>query len=132
LKVILAESAGFCKGVRRAMNLVLERSEQQDAPIYTDGPLIHNPQTIEILKQRGITTMDPERLPGPGDTLFIRTHGIPPERRRELKNLGVRLFDATCPDVAKIQGEILRYRRSGHEIVIVGDKNHAEVVGLAG
>jgi len=132
LKVILAKTAGFCKGVRRALNMVLEKSEQEPGPLYTDGPLIHNPQTIEILERRGIKVAGKGKSPGPGDTLFIRTHGISPERRQELLSLRVRLCDATCPDVAKIQGLIRLYKRSGHTIIIVGDKNHAEVIGLAG
>jgi len=132
LKVILAQTAGFCKGVRRAMNLVLEKSEQESRPLYTDGPLIHNPQTIEILERRGIRVLNKGEQPGRGDILFIRSHGISPKRRQELNSLGVDLCDATCPDVAKIQGLIRRYTRAGYTVLIVGDKNHAEVIGLAG
>jgi (E)-4-hydroxy-3-methyl-but-2-enyl pyrophosphate reductase len=131
LKVILAKTAGFCKGVRRAMNMVLEENERRSGPLYTDGPLIHNPQTIEVLERRGIKVLDQESL-GPGETLFIRTHGISPGRRKEFRESGVDLCDATCPDVAKIQGLIRRYCRDGYLVVIVGDSGHAEVVGLEG
>ncbi|MBN2289960.1 MAG: 4-hydroxy-3-methylbut-2-enyl diphosphate reductase [Candidatus Glassbacteria bacterium] len=132
MKVILAKTAGFCKGVRRAMNMVLEANENIDGPLYTDGPLIHNPQTIEVLERRGIRVMGKDQNLGPDQTLFIRTHGIAPQRREELRNLGVSLCDATCPDVAKIQGLIRRYSRAGYLVVIVGDSGHAEVVGLEG
>ncbi|MEA1997462.1 MAG: 4-hydroxy-3-methylbut-2-enyl diphosphate reductase, partial [Gemmatimonadota bacterium] len=129
---IIAQTAGFCKGVRRALNLVLEKSEQKPGPFFTDGPLIHNPQTIEILERRGVKVLDKATLPAQGDTLFIRSHGISPGRRRELQAMGVRLCDATCPDVAKIQGLIRKHSRAGYSVVIAGDKNHAEVTGLAG
>lgn len=132
MKVLLAETAGFCKGVRLAMNKVLEHSEQTSQTIYTDGPLIHNPQTIEILERRGVKVMRDKDRPKPDETIFIRTHGISPQRRKEIQSFGVTVCDATCPDVAKIQGLIRRHRRAGYLVVIVGDRNHAEVIGLAG
>ena len=132
MKVILAQTAGFCKGVRRAMARVLEQSDMADRPIYTDGPLIHNPQTIQALERRGVRIMDEENRPAEGDTIFIRTHGVSPERREEIKKLGGNLCDATCPDVARIQGLIRKHRNAGDLVVIVGDSKHAEVIGLAG
>jgi (E)-4-hydroxy-3-methyl-but-2-enyl pyrophosphate reductase len=132
MKVILAQTAGFCKGVRRAMAQVLEQSDQADGPIFTDGPLIHNPQTIEVLKQRGVKAISEQDSPGQGDIVFIRTHGVSPSRREEIRNMGGKVCDATCPDVARIQGLIRRHRNAGDMVVIVGDRNHAEVIGLAG
>jgi len=132
VKVFLAETAGFCKGVRRAMNMVLERSEHDSRGLYTDGPLIHNPQTIEMLQNRGVKVLSGQHTPGGGDTVVIRSHGVPPARREELKTLGVNLCDATCPDVARIQGLIRRHVRQGFTAIIAGDKNHAEVLGLEG
>jgi (E)-4-hydroxy-3-methyl-but-2-enyl pyrophosphate reductase len=114
------------------MNMVLEKNEQGSQPLFTDGPLIHNPQTIEMLQRRGVRVLEQGRIPQPGDMVFIRSHGISPQRRQELRDLGVNLCDATCPDVARIQGLIRRQRRAGYTIVIVGDKNHAEVIGLEG
>ena len=132
MKVILAQTAGFCKGVRRAMAKVLEQSGQAERPVYTDGPLIHNPQTIDILSRRGVKMLSEQDQPQSGETVFIRTHGVTPERRQEIMEMGVQVCDATCPDVAKIQGLIRMHRRSGYLVVIVGDKKHAEVIGLAG
>ncbi|MEA2062442.1 MAG: 4-hydroxy-3-methylbut-2-enyl diphosphate reductase, partial [Gemmatimonadota bacterium] len=132
MKVILGRTAGFCKGVRRAMSMVLKASEHLSGPLYTDGPLIHNPQTIEVLERRGVRVLEPGQRISTEDKLFIRTHGIAPQRREELKKLGASLCDATCPDVAKIQGLIRRYSRAGYLAVIVGDIGHAEVIGLAG
>ncbi len=132
MKVILAQSAGFCKGVRRAMAQVLEQSDQADGPIFTDGPLIHNPQTIEVLERRGIKAISEQNRPGPSDTVFIRTHGISPARRKKILSIGGRVCDATCPDVSRIQGLIRRHSKAGDMVVIVGDRKHAEVIGLAG
>ena len=132
MKVLLAETAGFCKGVRLAMNKVLELSEQTSQTIYTDGPLIHNPQTIEILERRGVKMMGADDRPKPDETVFIRTHGISPDRRKEIQGYGIAVCDATCPDVAKIHGLIRKHTRAGYMVVIVGDRDHAEVVGLAG
>ncbi|MFH1068528.1 MAG: 4-hydroxy-3-methylbut-2-enyl diphosphate reductase [Candidatus Glassbacteria bacterium] len=132
MKVLLAETAGFCKGVRRAMTKVLEHSDQTAGPIFTDGPLIHNPQTIDILEKRGVQILKQSDHPTGSDTVFIRTHGVSPERRREIAEMGAFVCDATCPDVARIQGLIRRHRRAGETIVIVGDRRHAEVIGLKG
>ena len=132
MKVILAQTAGFCKGVRRAMNMVLKETEHHGGKIFTDGPLIHNPQTIRMLEDKGVQVMGNATEPGKESTLFIRTHGITPQRRRELGELGVNLCDATCPDVAKIQGQIRRAVHKGLPVIIVGDPGHAEVEGLAG
>lgn len=132
MKVILAQTAGFCKGVRRAMNMVLKETEQHGGRIFTDGPLIHNPQTIRMLEDRGVQMMGKSAAPDKESTLFIRTHGITPQRRKELGQLGVNLCDATCPDVAKIQGQIRRAVHKGLPVIIVGDPGHAEVEGLAG
>jgi len=132
MKVLLAETAGFCKGVRLAMNKVLKHSEQTRQTIYTDGPLIHNPQTIEILERRGVKVLKDKHSPEQNETVFIRTHGISPQRRKEIQSYGVAVCDATCPDVAKIQGLIRKHKRAGYMVVIVGNRNHAEVVGLAG
>src|SRR4030067_387368 len=106
MKVILAQSAGFCKGVRRAVAKGVEQSGQAERPVYTDGPLIHNPQTIDILSRRGVKMLSEQDQPASGDTVFIRTHGVTPERRQEIMELGVQVCDATCPDVAKLPGLI--------------------------
>ncbi len=100
-------------------------------PIHTDGPLIHNAAMIEALTKEGIReTSDPDSLTN--GTLLIRAHGIPPERRERLRRLPVKLADATCPDVAHIQGTIRKYANNGHAVIIFGDNGHAEVLGLLG
>jgi (E)-4-hydroxy-3-methyl-but-2-enyl pyrophosphate reductase len=131
MKVFLAETAGFCWGVQRAVEKARQLASGDQVPVYTDGPLIHNEEMMQALHRDGILETDtPERIGS--HTLIIRAHGIPPSRRAELRSLPVRLVDATCPDVARIQGTIRKHARRGYAIVIFGDKGHAEVTGLLG
>jgi (E)-4-hydroxy-3-methyl-but-2-enyl pyrophosphate reductase len=127
----LARSAGFCMGVKRALDIVLELSRTTDGPIYTDGPLIHNPQIIALLERKGIKSLAGVGAPSRG-LIVIRAHGVSPGRREALKRIGLPLYDATCPDVAKVQAIVNKYSRRGYEIAIVGDRGHAEVEGLLG
>jgi 4-hydroxy-3-methylbut-2-enyl diphosphate reductase len=130
MKIILAKSAGFCWGVKRAVEKARELSQKNNS-VFTDGPLIHNEQMISQLNSENITeTNDPasvDKAP-----LLIRAHGIPPTRRSMLNSLNINITDATCPDVAKIQGLIRKHIKQGYTIIIYGDKGHAEVIGLEG
>lgn len=132
MNVIVASSAGFCFGVKRAVEKARETARHADGPVFTDGPLIHNHEMMEQLRSEGILETDqPAALP-PGAPLILRAHGIPPARRRALEASGSPLVDATCPDVARIQGLIRAHARKGFDIVIFGDAGHAEVAGLLG
>jgi (E)-4-hydroxy-3-methyl-but-2-enyl pyrophosphate reductase len=131
MKVVLAGTAGFCIGVKRALELVLKAITQNQGKIYTYGPLIHNPQVLELLRERGITVLRPGEEVPPG-LVVIRAHGIPPHERQELEAAGGRIIDATCPRVAKVQAIIRRWARQGHATLIVGDADHPEVRGLLG
>lgn len=131
MKVIQAKSAGFCWGVKRAIEKARKLATESNTPIQTDGPLIHNRQMMEILKGEGVLPCDcPDKLQS--GTLLIRAHGIPPERRKQLRRLPVKLQDATCPDVARIQSAIKQRAARGVMVVIYGDKGHPEVTGLLG
>jgi 4-hydroxy-3-methylbut-2-enyl diphosphate reductase len=93
--------------------------------------MIHNAALMQALRKEGIEeTSEPDKLTG--GTLLVRAHGISPERRRALMRLPVKLADATCPDVAHIQGTIRKHARKGYAVIIFGDVGHAEVVGLLG
>ena len=132
MKVIPATSAGFCWGVRRAVECASATAEKTQGAVYTDGPLIHNPAMIRDLEGRGVRVATaPETLPE-GSTLIIRAHGIAPEHRKYLESLPIKIVDATCPEVARIQGVIRAHVAQGYAIIIHGDKGHAEVVGLCG
>ena len=131
MKVKLAITAGFCMGVRRAMEIALAEANKGDGPFYTFGPLIHNKQVLELLESKSVIAVDNIDQLNEG-TLLIRAHGIPPEQRKKLKDSNLRILDATCPRVARVQA-IIRYNTNkGYTPVIVGDKDHAEVVGLMG
>lgn len=131
--IIVAKSAGFCWGVQRAFNKVLEvaRTNPGRSPVYTYGPLIHNPQAVEMLEQQGIAVIDeiPDAIEG---TIAIRTHGVPPDERKKLEQSGANLCDATCPDVGIIQGTVRRHLRRGFHIIIIGHREHPEVKALLG
>jgi len=130
--VKLAETAGFCMGVRRAVDIVLDIARTKgDEKIYTYGPLIHNPQTVELLKQRGIIPID-NIDDVDGGTIIIRAHGISSQERQKIKKKGMKIVDATCPRVARVQSIIKKYAFLGYTILIAGDKNHPEVIGLLG
>jgi len=118
-------------GVKRAIDIVLEASRKQRKPIYTDGPLIHNPQAVKMLEARNIKVLN-DLSRGPSGILVIRSHGISPRRRKEIKRSGLEVIDATCPKVAQIQSIIKKHQRQGYSVVIIGDRGHAEVEGLLG
>lgn len=130
--VILAETAGFCWGVKRAIDITLAEAKKHDGPIFTYGPLIHNPQVIETLESKEVYEAKEITDLNSGSTVVIRTHGVTPDVRRELKEQKFVIADATCPLVAKVQGIIKKHANRGYSTVIIGDAGHAEIVGLLG
>ena len=131
MKVKLAKRAGFCMGVRRAMEIVLSEINKGTHPLYTYGPLIHNRQVLALLETKGVMAADGIKDLD-GGTMIIRAHGIPPNERRAIKALGLRIRDATCPRVARVQAIISSHTKEGYNAIIVGDKDHPEVRGLMG
>lgn len=127
-----AETAGLCMGVNRAVNMVLEIARNKgDKKIYTYGPLIHNPQTVELLRKLGVIPVDTLDQIQDG-IVVVRAHGISPRERKQIKEKGVQIVDATCPKVASVQAIIKKHAALGYKIIIVGDKEHPEVVSLLG
>jgi len=118
-------------GVRRAVETTLDVIQQEDSGVSTFGPLIHNPQVLNLLEERGVKILRdiPEKESG---TVIIRAHGVPPVCKEKLKMAGATVKDATCPHVVKVQVIIKKYRKQGYATVIIGDRNHAEVEGLMG
>ena len=131
MRVQIARKAGFCMGVRRAMRLALKAAETSKAPVYTYGPLIHNPQALELLEKLGIR--DLKKMSGvEKGVVIIRAHGIPPEEKESLFKAGFEVLDGTCPRVAKVQALARKYTQEGYQVVLIGDKDHAEVKGILG
>lgn len=131
MKIIIAKTAGFCMGVKRAVDLALEYSSKNPEGIHTLGPLIHNKQTIEVLKQRGVHTIDESKHLPDNSTLLVRAHGVPPSLQKRYTNQHT-IIDGTCPKVKTVHKVIERFRAQGYKIVITGDEGHAEVIGLLG
>lgn len=141
MKVIRAKSAGFCWGVERAIDIARDYASQGRHPVYTDGPLIHNRQMMDVLSREGIREVGDYQSraeinvqPAENDNpvMVVRAHGISPERRNYLKKLGMEFRDATCPDVGIIAGKIRLHAKKGYSTIIFGDKNHPEAIGLMG
>jgi 4-hydroxy-3-methylbut-2-enyl diphosphate reductase len=131
MKIIIAKTAGFCMGVRRAVDKVLDASNSADGPICTFGPLIHNPQVLSLLKSKGIPVISDIPEKGEG-TVLIRAHGVPPSSKKRLRTSGFKVIDATCPRVIKVQTIIKKYTKHGYKVIILGDDDHPEVIGLNG
>ncbi len=141
MKVILAESAGFCWGVERAIDIARDFAAQGKRPVYTDGPLIHNSQMMEKIEAEGIREVGDYESSGELEidestkssaVMVVRAHGISPERRKYLKSLGMEFRDATCPDVGFIAGKIHKHASKGYKTILFGDPKHPEVIGLMG
>lgn len=136
MSVKLAKTAGFCMGVRRAVDMVLDIAQRKgEENVYTYGPLIHNPQTIELLRTRGIipvSNVDDIDASDRETTIIIRAHGISPEERKKIKEKGIKIVDATCPKVAHVQAIIKKHVSLNYTVLIIGDREHPEVNGLLG
>lgn len=132
-EVIVAKSAGFCPGVKKAIDKVLELEASGQKPVYTIGPLIHNKQVTDMLEAKQITSIDcPAKARDRDGVMVIRAHGITPQFQREIESCGMKVVDATCPLVKKVHNVIAEYAAQGYHTVIVGDSGHAEVTGLLG
>lgn len=133
MKVTLAKSAGFCFGVKRAVEMVYKEAET-GKKVYTLGPIIHNEQVVQDLEQKGVRVINtPEELSKAEDaTVIIRSHGISADVYHQLEDKKVRIVDATCPFVSKIHRIVEKKYQEGSCIVIVGNANHPEVEGING
>ena len=141
MKVIRAKSAGFCWGVERAIQVAREEACGGARRVYTDGPLIHNKQMMDALSHEDIREVGDYQskqdlsLPQEEEkdsVVVVRAHGISPQRRKYLKELGLPFRDGTCPDVGIIAGKVKLHAQKDYDIVIFGDREHPEVIGLLG
>ena len=131
MKTILAPKAGFCFGVKRALDLAMHTAQQEEKPIYTLGPLIHSPQVVEDLSQKGLKVVqDIEDIPE--GVIIVRSHGVGPEVFERARDRGLKVIDATCPFVKKAQELAKKLNEQGYQVIVVGDKEHPEVTGILG
>jgi len=127
LQLFIAENAGFCFGVKNAIKTVEELINKGESA-YTLGELIHNPQVVEMLKQKGIRPSNLEDINE--GTLIIRTHGVNRDLIEMAKSKGLNIIDATCPFVKKVHQKALEISNKGYMVIIIGDPHHPEVQGI--
>ena len=130
MEVILADKAGFCFGVQRAISTAFKAAGE--GKVYCLGPLIHNPQEVSRLRDAGVETVEDFSGLRSGDSLIIRSHGVPPAVLASAQEKGLTIIDLTCPFVAKAQQHAQSLSREGYRVVVVGEKKHPEVQSILG
>lgn len=132
-KIVVAEHAGACYGVQRALDMVTEVAKNATTPVRTLGPLIHNPQVVASLEDTGVTvTEDVPTKAEAGSTLVLRTHGVRPEVEAAALERGLSVLDATCPYVKRVHHAVVRLAREGYQVLVVGEAGHPEVDAILG
>ncbi|CDB89907.1 MAG: 4-hydroxy-3-methylbut-2-enyl diphosphate reductase [Christensenellales bacterium] len=132
-EVTTAKSAGFCFGVKRAVDMVYDEAKKGER-VYTLGPIIHNQQVVEDLEKKGVKVIDSvnDINNGYDATVIIRSHGVPEKVIKALREKNVNIVDATCPFVLKIHKIVKEASQNGKTIIIIGSDNHPEVEGIKG
>jgi len=129
MKLFVARSAGFCFGVKRAMDIALEAAKKHPKELYTLGPLIHNPQAVQFLEQLGVRVKN--RIENiPRGTVIFRSHGVSLKDLKKAKEKGLHTIDATCPIVKRAQFFAKFLCRHGYSVLVVGDPYHPEVEAI--
>ena len=130
MKIVLAEHAGFCGGVNKAVNQALDASKA--GQVFALGPLAHNESLLNFLRSRGVVFVDTLNEVPDGATILIRSHGERPEIFQEASERGLKVIDATCPFVSKLQTLVARLIDEEKQVIIVGDPTHPEIKGVLG
>ena len=132
LHVLLAAPRGFCAGVRRAIDAVVDALQRHGAPVYVRRPIVHNHAVVASLEAQGaIFVQELEEIPE-GAVVILSAHGVSPEIAAEARRRKLIAFDAVCPLVAKVHREVARHRRGGRHVILIGHAGHPEVVGTLG
>ena len=134
MKVIKAKTAGFCFGVKRAVDTVYKQVDTKCGQIYTYGPIIHNEEVIKDMRDKGVIVLRSEEdldMISQG-TVIIRSHGVEKRIYEKIEQKGLRIVDATCPFVKKIHNIVSEKSGEGFHIIIIGNPEHPEVVGIKG
>lgn len=134
MRIVLADEAGFCFGVKRAVEEAENVQKKYNKKVFTLGPLIHNSDVVNYLKEKNIYPIELNTINdlNKDDIVIIRSHGVPRKTIELLQSKSLNIVDATCPYVANIHKKVDEYYKLGYSILIVGDKNHPEVVGING
>ena len=132
MEVLLAQPRGFCAGVDRAIEIVERALETYGAPIYVRHEIVHNDFVVNDLRAKGAVFVDHVADVPDGNTLIFSAHGVAKQIRAQADSRGLRVFDATCPLVTKVHIEVMKLRRDGYVIVMIGHEGHPEVEGTMG
>lgn len=128
--MIVADNAGFCFGVKRAIKMADETLGSAQGSVKSLGSLIHNPQVVNSFRARGLEVVADVDSVAPDDTVIIRSHGVGPEVKQSATDRRLRVVDTTCPFVTKAQQYAARLIADGYKVVMIGDKSHPEVIGV--
>ena len=132
MELVLVAVRGFCAGVVRAIDTVYKALELYGAPVYVKHKIVHNHYVVAALEKRGAIFVDDlDRVPE-GSILIFSAHGVPPSLREKAKSRNLRVIDATCGLVTRIHSAVLRFKKMGIPTVLIGHKNHVEIVGVTG
>ncbi len=132
MRVVIADKAGACYGVARALQIAERVIEEKGPGVYTLGPLIHNPKVIASLEQDGVRVVEDPRQAKRGAVIIMRAHGVAPEVEQRAVEAGLEAVDATCPYVKKVHKAVERLERDGYQVVVAGEQGHPEVEGTCG
>lgn len=132
MELVLVAVRGFCAGVVRAIDTVYKALELYGAPVYVKHKIVHNHYVVAGLEKRGAIFVDDLDLVPEGSILIFSAHGVPPSLREKAKSRNLRVIDATCGLVTRIHSAVLRFKKMGIPTVVIGHKNHVEIVGVTG
>ena len=133
IKILLASPRGFCAGVDRAIEIVKKTLEKYGSPVYVRHEIVHNTQVVENLKKLGaIFVEELEEVRDRTRPVIFSAHGVPKSVPKEASNMKMFYIDATCPLVTKVHREAERHNKNGNKIILIGHKNHPEVIGTMG
>ena len=135
MEVILADVLGYCMGVRRAVNAAKKATEDGiGKKVYSLGPLIHNKSVLDLLEKNGLEILDEDDIDSvlEGSVVIVRAHGVSPDVLSRLQKRKCDVVDATCPRVKASQKSVKKYSYEGYDVILAGDRNHGEVLGIAG
>ncbi|MFZ0565428.1 MAG: 4-hydroxy-3-methylbut-2-enyl diphosphate reductase [Chlamydiales bacterium] len=132
MKLLLSKPRGFCAGVVRAIEIVEKALEKWGAPIYVKHEIVHNNHVVEALRQKGAVFIEDLKEVPAGSRLIYSAHGVPPSVREEAKARGLIEIDATCGLVTKVHSAAKRFAAKGYHIILIGHRNHVEIIGTAG
>ncbi len=130
MQVKIAKTAGFCWGVRRTVDQLMDVARERQSPVVTLGPIIHNPQFVARTREMGVGTVERIADVAPGATVVVRTHGAVKPELVAARERGLEVVDGTCPYVKFPQEMARRLSRDGYHVVVVGDEKHAEIKGV--